>query len=147
VGLKKHAIFCLLLGAAVSDPASAAGGVDPHLLAVAREARQVIAVIDWFYVQHGACPQPSRPTGLTELQGDLGDGYSAEPQGQFVAIRGISMVSGWLYYTSPQHQDRCTLWRKLGWDKALIWRRHRGGGRWVFDPGDGTAEIPFRLAP
>lgn len=141
-----------LLGAAATGRAFAANDADPQLanpqlIAVAREARQVIAVIDWFYVQHRACPQPSRPAELVELQSELGDGYSVEPQGQFVAIRGISMMSGWLYYTSPQHPDRCTLWRKLGWDPALIWRRHGGGGKWVFDPRDGSAERPIGLAP
>ena len=133
----------MLLGATFAGPAAAASGVDPQAIAVAREARQVIAAIDWFYVRHGACPQPSRPAELAELQGELGDGYSAEPQGQFVAISGISMAAGWLYYTSPQHPDKCTLWRKLGWDPALIWRRHRGGGNWRFDPGDGGAERPL----
>jgi len=142
-----RSVIGLLLGAAAISPVCAASRDDPQLSAVAREARQVIAVIDWFYVQHRACPQPSRPDELAELQSGLGDGYSAEPQGQFVAIRGISMAAGWLYYTSPQHPDRCTLWRKLGWDPALIWRRHSGGGKWVFDPGDGSAEQPVKLAP
>ena len=104
-------------------------------------------MIDWFYVQHRACPQPSRPAELAELQSELGDGYSVEPVGQFVAIRGISMLSGWLYYTSPQHPARCTLWRKLGWDPALIWRRHGGTAEWVLDPGDGSPEQPLRLKP
>jgi hypothetical protein len=98
----------VLIGAAAAGPASAASAADPQLIAVAGEARQVIAVIDWFYVQHRACPQPSRPAELAELRSELGDGYSAEPQGQFVAIRGISMVMAWLYYTSPEHPDRCT---------------------------------------
>lgn len=135
----------LLLGAV--GPATAAGAVDPHLAGVAREARQVIAVIDWFYVQHRACPQPSRPVELAALRAELGDGYSAEPQGQFVTIRGISMASGWLYYTSPKHPAQCTLWRKLGWDPALIWRRDGNITRWSFDPGDGNDERPIKLAP
>ena len=56
------------------------------------------------------------------------------------------MSADWLYYTSPAHPEKCTLWRKLGWDPALIWRRHNGG-HWTFDPGDGTAERPIKLAP
>ena len=135
----------LMLGAAVS---AVAAGVDPQLAATAREARQVVAVIDWFYAEHQACPQPSRPAELATLRSELGDGYSAEPQGQFVEIRGISMpLAGWLYYTSPQHPDRCTLWRKLGRDPALIWRRHRDGANWVLDPGDGTPERTLALKP
>lgn len=143
--------FAARLPAALALPLLAAGAsastADPRLAAIAAEARQVVAVIDWFYVRHRACPQPSRPAQLDELRAELGDGYSAEPKGQFTEIRGISMAEGWLYYTAPDHPDRCTLWRKLGWDPALIWRRHAGGGAWSYDPGDGTAERPFRPAP
>ena len=137
---------CLLLSAAVTAPTYGASGADPKLIAVANEARQVIAVVNWFYVRHRACPQPSRAAELAELEGQLGDGFSVELQGRFAAIRGISMSADWLYYTSPAHPEKCTLWRKLGWDPALIWRRHNGG-HWTFDPGDGTAERPIKLAP
>ena len=118
---------------------------DARLMTVAREARQAIEMIDWFYVRNGACPQPTRPADLEEMQSGLGDGYSVEPQGRFVAIRGISMVSGWLYYTSPKHADQCMLWRKLDWDAALIWRRHGGSTEWGLDPGDGGTERRLRL--
>src|SRR5437763_7059341 len=147
-----RAVLCLLLGAAVAGQAFAAGDAalpartDPRVLEVVQEARQTIAVIDWFYVQHRACPQPSRPAELEHLQRGLGDGFTVDREGQFVAIRGISMSSVWLYYTSPAHPDKCTLWRKLGWDPALIWRRQRGGGRWSFDPGDGGAERAVTVA-
>jgi hypothetical protein len=77
---------------------------------VALEAREAIAVIDWFYVQHRACPQPSRPGELDDLIGGLGDGFSVEKRGQFVEIRGIS------------------------------------GGKWTYDPGDGTPERPLTPA-
>jgi len=140
------AVAGVLLGGIAISPAFGAGGVDPQLAAVASEARQTIEVINWFYVRHRACPQPSRPAELAILERELGDGFSVELQGQFVAIRGISMSAAWLYYTSPAHPEKCTLWRKLGWDPALIWRRHNGG-RWTFDPGDGTAERPLKLAP
>jgi hypothetical protein len=133
-----------MLGMAALNPAFA-GGAD--LAGIAREARQVIAVIDWFYARHGACPQPLQPGELAALRSELGDGYSVEPQGQFVEIRGISMAASWLYYTSSGHPDRCTLWRKLGWDPALIWRRHRDGSSWVFDPGDGGGERLIRFTP
>jgi hypothetical protein len=147
------AILGLLFGAIAVGQAVAGGDAalpmrsDPRLIEVAREARQTIAVIDWFYVRHRACPQPSRPAELVVLQDGLGDGFSVDLQGQFVAIRGISMSSVWLYYTSPAHPDKCTLWRKLGWDPALIWRRHRNGGRWIFDPGDGSQEQPIEVNP
>jgi hypothetical protein len=139
-------LVCLLLGAAVSSSAWAAGGADPQLSAAAREARQVIAVIDWFYVRHRACPQPSHPAELAELESELGDGFSAAAQGHFVELRGIIMSGSWLYYTSTRYPDRCTLWRTLDRDVTLIWRRHNGG-RWTFDPGDGSAERPIKLAP
>jgi hypothetical protein len=145
------AISGLLFGAIAAGQAVAGGDAalparsDPRLVEVAQEARQTIAVIDWFYLQHRACPQPSRPAELKALQRGLGDGFSVEIQGQFTAIRGISMSSVWLYYTSPAHPDKCTLWRKLGRDPALIWRRHRDGGRWIFDPGDGSQERPLNL--
>jgi len=141
-----RAIVCLALAAAVTASASGAGSAEPQLTAAAREARQVIAVIDWFYVRHRACPQPSHPAELAELEGRLGDGYSAALQGRFVEFRGISMTGSWLYYTSPRYPDRCTLWRKLDRDATLIWRRHNGG-RWTFVPGDGSAERPVKLAP
>jgi hypothetical protein len=115
-----HAVAGVLLGAIAISPAFGAGGVDPQLTAVASEARQTIEVINWFYVRHRACPQPSRPAELAVLERELGDGFSVELQGQFVAIRGISMSAVWLYYTSPAHPEKCTLWRKLGWDPALI---------------------------
>jgi hypothetical protein len=136
-------ILPLLLGALVSAPASAADA-DARLAVIASEARQTIEVINWFYLRHRACPQPARPAELETMQRELGDGFSVDRQGQFVAIRGISMSSVWLYYTSPAHPEKCTLWRKLGWDPALIWRRHNGG-RWTFDPGDGSAERPLKF--
>ena len=140
------ALLCLWLASAAVGPAAVANA-DAEPVAVAHEARQVIAVIDAFYAGHHACPQPSRPGELSELQAALGDGYSVEPQGQFVAIRGISMAESWLYYTSPAHADTCTLWRKLGWDPALIWRRHRYGEKWTLDPGDGRPEKPLTVVP
>lgn len=134
--------------ASTAEPGAAEpAGSGPALGEVAREARQVIAVIDWFYVQHRACPQPSRPAEIAALQADLGDGYAAEPQGQFVEIRGISMRQGWLYYASAAHPEKCTLWRKLGFDPALIWRRRGGTAYWAFDPGDGRPERPVNPAP
>jgi len=138
-------LACLLPGLSAS-PALAAGSVDPSLAAVASEARQTIEVINWFYVRHRACPHPSRPAELAELEGQLGDGFSAVVRDWFVEIRGISMSGSWLYYTSPRYPDRCTLWRRLDKDVTLIWRRHNGG-RWAIDRGDGSAERPIKFAP
>jgi hypothetical protein len=122
------------------------GRPDPRWLEVTQEARQTIAVIDWFYVQHRACPQPSRGAELLALQSGLGDGFTVDFDGRFVAIRGISTSGVWLYYASPSHPDKCTVMRKLGGGPALIWRKQRGGGRWAYDPGDGGAERAINVA-
>ena len=143
--ITRSAVAAVMLGALATEPVSAES-IDPRLTVIAGEARGVIAVIDWFYVRHRACPQPSRPVELADLQREVGDGTSIERRGQFVAIGGIAMAAEWLYYTSPDHPDHCTLWRKLGWDPALIWRRHGGTANWSFDPGDGTPERPFQPA-
>ena len=135
-----------LLAAMLATASASAGGTDAGLSRIAQEARETIAVIDWFYIQHRACPQPSRPDELAELQGGLGDGFEVEPRGQFTEIRGISMSGPWLYYTSPEHPEKCSLWRKLGWDPALIWRHRPTGGDWLYDPGDGTPERPLTPA-
>src|SRR5947209_2963970 len=134
-----RAVVCLLFGATVTSSAVAAGGADSQLTAATREARQVIAVIDWFYVRHRTCPQPSHPAELAELEGRVGDGFSAALRGRLVEFRGISMSGSWLYYTSTRYPDRCTLWRQLDGDATVIWRRHNGG-RWTFVPGDGSPE-------
>jgi hypothetical protein len=141
-----HAVACLLLGTVATPSASAAGSADAQWGTVASEARQVIAVINWFYLRHRACPQPSHPPELAALEGELGDGFSATLRDWFVEIRGISMTGSWFYYTSARYPDRCTLWRELGQSATLIWRRH-DGGRWTFEPGDGSPERPIKFAP
>jgi hypothetical protein len=150
VGLKKQrrAIAGLLLGAVLAKAASAASGIDPQIVEVAHEARRVVAIIDDFYRTNRACPRPSLAAELEQLQSDLGDGFSADRQGFFVEIRGISMISGpWRYYASPRHPDRCTLWHSLGQDAVLVWRRHRYGANWMFNGGDGKPERPIQPAP
>jgi hypothetical protein len=104
-------------------------------------------MIDGFYVRHRTRPQPTRPAELHDMQSGLGDGYSVEPQGQFVAIHGVSTFAGWLYYTSPQHPNRCSLWRKLDWDAALIWRRRGNITEWALAPGDGAPERKLPANP
>ena len=124
------------------------GGVDPRSVDMAREARRAVAIIEAFYADHHACPQPSDPDELRELQSALGDGFLAERQGEFVTISGISMISGnWRYYASPRYPDRCTLWRKISGDRMVIWRRHRYGAGWNLNPGDGTPERAFKVSP
>ncbi|HEX3536146.1 MAG TPA: hypothetical protein VHU15_05215 [Stellaceae bacterium] len=128
-------------------PSNAATSEDARLAEIAYEARQAIAVVEWFYVRSRACPLPSRPAEVATLRDRLGDGYSAEPQGAFLEIRGISMAESWRYYASPSHPETCTLLRKLGGGGTLIWRYQRGIERWALDPGDGRAERPIKPAP
>ena len=139
--------MALLLVAIAAGPVHAASAAEAQLAETAYEGRQAIAVIEWFYVRHRACPLPSRPTELAVLRDRLGDGYSTEPQGAFLEIQGISMAAGWRYYASPSHPDTCTLLRRLGGDATLIWRWRRGLGRWALDPGDGRSERPVKPAP
>lgn len=142
-------VFGTLVWLATGSPAGAERLAERNLAEIAREVRQVIAVIDGFYAKRRACPQPSRPDELAELQGDLGDGYSVERQGRFTAIRGISTRAAWLYYASTAHPDKCTLWRRIGKNPephpALIWRRDGGFKRWSYDPGDGRPERPLKF--
>jgi len=140
-------IITILLGAMPALPATTAES-NQELAATAQEARQTVVVINWFYAAHHACPQPSRPEELAMVRGELGDGFSVEPHGQFIEIRGISMPGvGWLYYSSSDHPDKCTLWRTLGRDPTLIWRRRRDGGQWLFDPGDGGPQRTLKITP
>ncbi len=134
----------MLLAAATGGSAAAASESDARLSAVAREARRAVAIISDFYIEHRACPQPTRSADLVELQAALGDGFSVETQGRFVSITGVAMPPSWFYYSSPGHPDRCTLWRKLDGDAALVWRRYRYSVRWTFAPGDGRPERPIK---
>jgi hypothetical protein len=150
----RRPIVALLLVAAMAGSISAASGAtvsadgDPELIAVAYEARRAVAIINDFYADHHACPQPSIPAELRELEGALGDGFSVEPQGQFAVISALMMPSGpWLYYSSSRYPDRCTLWRKLDGDVVLIWRRHSYGATWSCNPGDGRGERSIKLRP
>jgi hypothetical protein len=138
----------MLLALAIVGPAAAAGQADPEIVSLTHEARRAVSVINWFYADRHACPQPTHPAELKEFRVQLGDGFAAEPRGRFIAISGISMISGsWFYYASPHYPDRCTLWRRLDGDATLVWRRHRYGATWVVNPGDGTPERELKLAP
>ena len=141
------ALAALIVVAAAARSTDAAGTDDARLGGIAYEARQAIAVVEWFYVRHRACPLASRSGELAVLRDRLGDGYSAEPLGVFLEIRGISMANSWRYYVSPAHPEKCTLLRQLGDGATLIWRWQRGIGRWALDPGDGRPERPIKAAP
>jgi hypothetical protein len=104
-------------------PSYIAADNDLRLMAIAREAVPLIAAIDTFYKSHGACPQPSLDDQLAEFRAHLTDGYAAERHGRFVMLRQPQVIPGWIYDTFETRPGACSLWRKLGWDPALIWRR------------------------
>jgi hypothetical protein len=126
-------------------PTYPAANNDPRLLPIAREAAPLIAAIDAFYKSHGACPHPNRAAEFAEFGSGLTDGYTAERHGRFVMLQQAQVIPGWIYDTSETRPAACSLWRKLGWDPALIWRRDGDKTGWVFDPGDGSDERPLRL--
>ena len=55
-------------------------------------------------------------------------------------------VCGWSYQKSDNGRGY-QLWRKLGWDPALVYECHGSKGRWVFEPGDGSTSKPIILKP
>lgn len=124
-----------------------AGDHDPRLSEIAREAVPMIAAVEAFYARHGACPRPGRPAELAEFCADLAGGIVAERRHRFVELHPPGKPLGWLYDAAEPAGGSCTLWRKLGWDPALVWRRNRDGARWIFAPGDGSDEREIAVDP
>ena len=112
---------------------------DARLTPIAREAIPVIKSIDHYYSTHGQCPRPTE-SGLAELRKDLPEGLIATVHGDKIEFRDAKAVAGWLYYSSDEEPTVCQLWRKLGWDPALVWLRRGDQTRWIFVPGDGSDE-------
>jgi hypothetical protein len=127
------------------SPSHPARNYDRQLTSIAREAIPLIAAVDGFYAAYHSCPQPSQANELAMLRAALTAGYVAEIHGRFVALHVPGKLPGWTYDTSDEHPTSCSLWRRLGWDPALIWRRDGGRTYWVFDPGDGSREKPILL--
>jgi hypothetical protein len=57
-----------------------------------------------------------------------------------------SFIRGWYYRKSFNGRGHC-LKRSLGWDPVLSYVYDGSKGRWVYNPGDGTPEIPIILKP
>jgi hypothetical protein len=112
---------------------------DARLTPIAREALPVIQAIDRYYSGHGQCPRPTE-SGVAELRKDLPESLAATPRGDKIEFRGAKAVTGWIYYSSDAEPAVCQLWRKLGWDPALVWLRRGDQTRWIFVPGDGSGE-------
>ena len=121
-------------------PSYRASDHDRRLTPIAREAAPLIAAIRRFYTAHGRCPQIN-DDDLVELRG-VG-GYQAEIRGRYIAFSQTG-PSFWLYSLGGT-PTACQLWRKLGWDPALIWYRDGEKSGWMFAPGDGSKDIPLVL--
>lgn len=118
---------------------------DLRLSPVAREALPVIDAIDRFYFAHGRCPR-AEDGDLQELRASATKaGFTATPREQQIWFRVPGAGDDWIYSYSVADPKDCQLWRKLGWDPALIWLRHHEGAKWIFVPGDGSAEHTVKL--
>jgi hypothetical protein len=73
-----------------------------------------------------------------ELRKNLPEGVAATLRGEKIEFHDAKAATGWLYYLSDAEPTVCQLWRKLGWDPALVWLRRGDQTRWIFVPGDGT---------
>ena len=117
---------------------------DARLTAIAREAVPIIRSIDRYYRAHGRCPGPNA-SDLTEVRADLPLNLIATPRDGQAEFREAKALTGWLYSSADNDPTACRLWRKLGWDPALIWQRRGSETKWIFDPGDGSGEKAIGL--
>jgi len=117
---------------------------DARLTPIAREARPIIQSLERYYQAHGHCPQPS-DGDLDEIRRNLPSGLIATLRDREIEFRDASAIAGWSYYATDNDPTACQLWRKLGWDPALVWRRHGAETKWIFVPGDGSDEKAIDL--
>lgn len=117
---------------------------DTRLTPIAREARPIIQSLDRYYQAHGHCPRQS-DRDLDEIRSGLPPGLVATLRGSQTEFREADATTGWSYYSADNDPTACQLWRKLGWDPALIWRRHGPDTKWIFDPGDGSDQKAIDL--
>jgi len=112
---------------------------DARLTPIAREAVPMIQAINRYYLTHGQCPRPTE-SSVAELREGLPEDLVTTLRGDKIEFRDAKAATGWLYYSSDAEPTVCQLWRKLGWDPALVWLRHGDQTRWIFVPGDGSDE-------
>jgi hypothetical protein len=117
---------------------------DTRLTPIAREAAPIIQSINRYYKAHGRCPGPNDPD-LAEVRAGLPSNLIATLRDGQTEFREAKAVTGWWYSPADNDPAACELWRKLGWDPALIWRRRGGETKWIFDPGDGSDEKAIDL--
>jgi hypothetical protein len=112
---------------------------DIRLTAIAREARPIIQSLDRYYQAHGRCPQPSN-NDRDEIRRTLPSDLIVTLRNGETEFREANAITGWSYDVADNDTTTCQLWRKLGWDPALIWQRHGAETKWIFVPGDGSDE-------
>jgi len=117
---------------------------DTGLTPIAREAAPIIQSINRYYNAHGRCPGPN-DTDLAEVRAGLPSNLIATLRDGQTEFREAKTVTSWWYSAADNDPAACELWRKLGWDLALIWRRRGGETKWIFDPGDGSEEKTIDL--
>jgi hypothetical protein len=108
---------------------------DWRLTREASTATVVIAALNRYRSQHS-----SFPAAASQLAPYL-PAASAAPSSV-----SHHFVCGWYYFRTDDGRGYA-LSRKLGWDPLLRYEYHGSQGRWIFYPGDGSAEIPLILKP
>jgi hypothetical protein len=143
--MSKRRTILLVLGVVVVLSAAAVGGVlyfselpggmrptyeptdyDPRLTGEAKSATALIEALARYHEDHHEFP--ADPVRLAPY-------LPASPS---------ASMRGWSYTRS---RTGYTLWHKLGWDPALIYEVDGAQGRWIFDPGDGSATKVIVLSP
>jgi hypothetical protein len=105
-------------------PSYDASDFDPRLTREAGSARGHIEAIDRYRRERAALPAS---------EADL------------APYLGASSSASWRY--TRRGKDGYSLWHKLGWDPSLRYEVDGAATRWVFDPGDGSAEKVLQLRP
>jgi hypothetical protein len=96
---------------------------DPRLTVIAAEALPIIDALERYHEAHQAYPGADDAAALLPPE-----------------------IAGWSYLRGDDASSY-SLSRKLGWDTALAFRRDAKGSQWVFQPGDGSDDVPIILHP
>lgn len=140
---RRAALLVLFGCAAIAARAETPGGRrpgdypndrDPRLTALARSAQPIITAIERFRAANRHFPSVDEAAAL-EIERIKG-----RKTGTFAAL------GEWLYYPESDGSGY-TLARKLGWDPRLLYQREGTAQRWVYDPGDGSAQKEIVLEP
>jgi hypothetical protein len=117
---------------------------DRRLTPIAREAIPIIEAIDRYDKANGHCPRVNE-TDAAKLRNSLPGEFVVTLHGNDIEFRAAKTITGWSYYSGNSDPTTCQLSRKLGWDPDLVWRRHEDRTKWIFAPGDGSADTVIDL--